>query len=165
MNNIIIRRGKKEDVEKLWPIEVETRLYHKELDKNFLELGKYDVDERCRKKWLKSYYRWLNKKNSILLVAELNREIIGYINGRIFKWKWSNTKPFDVGKVGDLAVLKKYRRNGIGKKLMEEFENVLKSRKIKFVELNVTSGNEIAYSLYKKRGYKNYTLTMLKKIK
>lgn len=149
----------------MWDLEVEIILHEKSLNKFFLDLDNCDISENGRKKWLKRSYNWFNKKNVILFVAEIDKQIVGILNGKIFKWKWSDKKPFDIARVGNLVVLKRYRQKGIASQLMRQFEEWARSKKINFIDLNITSKNKVAYNLYSKLGYSDYTLTMVKRLK
>ncbi|MET3729295.1 ribosomal protein S18 acetylase RimI-like enzyme [Fictibacillus halophilus] len=53
-----------------------------------------------------------------------------------------------------------YRRKGYGKETIEKLQSMLKQSGIKSVGLSVFAGNEVAYQLYKKLGYKNTRLSM-----
>lgn len=166
MKNLIIRRGKKEDIEKLWPLIKELILSNKKFsEKILLDLDRYDISEEGRRKWLKNFNKWFKLKSTILFVAEISGEIVGFIWGKIYKWNWSNRKPFDIAKIGDLVVLRRYRKRGIGKRLMNEFESLIKNKNICFIEINLILKNKLAYNIYRKMGYRDYTLTMFKKLK
>ncbi len=103
---------------------------------------------------------WENRKNlkhkierdpeSILLAIQ-NNKIIGCVfivedGWNAFIWR--------------LSVRKKYRRQGIGKMLMQKAEEIIKKRGIKESSIFVDTKNEHLKQWYKKQGYlktSNYT--------
>ena len=57
------------------------------------------------------------------------------------------------GKIASIAVLRKRRGEGIGSQLLEECENMFRSRNLTRYSLEVETSNEPAISLYLTRGY------------
>ena len=53
-----------------------------------------------------------------------------------------------------IDILKQYQRQGIGSKLMEKFENLMRKLKVKGIHLGTSEGNFKAVPFYKKLGYK-----------
>ena len=94
----------------------------------------------------KSIKLFLEKNPNICFVAELdNGEIIGTImagnDGRR-------------GHIYHLMVKDEYRKNGIGKKLLEEAENGLRKEGIRKIFLIVFKKNEIGNNFWENNGYK-----------
>ena len=54
----------------------------------------------------------------------------------------------------DLYVDKKYRKNGIGRKLMDKAKKLAKFKKIQNIELSTAKNNKKAQSLYESLDYK-----------
>ncbi|WP_338782139.1 GNAT family N-acetyltransferase [Metabacillus sp. FJAT-52054] len=67
------------------------------------------------------------------------------------------------GFVYELYVLEPFRKNGLGRKLMEEAMNHLKSEGHKEVRLSVFAGNQ-AIQLYEEMGFAPRTLVMSSRI-
>ncbi len=59
----------------------------------------------------------------------------------------------DEGQIMNIAVSEKYRKNGIGKGLMDKLEQECKKRNCQFISLEVAVDNIAAVALYKKSGY------------
>ena len=80
------------------------------------------------------YLRTLPKDpNGLLIVAELEGRLIGFIRGSIF----TRAPSFVIrqqGKIWDLYVSEKYRRQGIGQKLVEQALRFFREKEMKFVE-------------------------------
>ena len=91
--------------------------------------------------------QFLSSQNQILLLAEEDNQVIGYLAGSFYK------KDYKHGHIDDLFVSKKYRRNGIASELIKKFVKILKDMKIKTLCLDVSPKNKTAYRLYKKLGF------------
>lgn len=82
----------------------------------------------------------VNEKSIIygILIYKI-KEIKNHINLQDSKILW----------VDDIGVNEKYRKNGIGKKLMQEAENIARLQKCNRLELNCWSFNKDALEFYK----------------
>ena len=86
----------------------------------------------------------LNNKFARFYVAFLGGKVAGYIGshnvlGEVY--------------ITNVAVFSKFRRNGVGKVLVEYLVNEMKSEKAEFVTLEVRKSNINAISLYEKTGF------------
>ncbi|MFA7707585.1 MAG: GNAT family N-acetyltransferase [Candidatus Pacearchaeota archaeon] len=89
------------------------------------------------------------KKNYIsYIVAENNKKIIGIVS--------LQKKDNKTAKLRRLYINKKFRRKGLGQKLLKEIESIAKKLKFKYIVLNTKHKNEIALNLYQKNNYKDY---------
>lgn len=89
----------------------------------------------------------------VSLVAEIDGNFAGYVN---VIWN-SNYPPFKekgIPEISDFNVLIKYRRKGIGSKLMDKAEDVIKERSdVSGIGVGTFSDYGNAQILYVKRGY------------
>ena len=119
----------------------------------------------------KNYYHTEENKQRILkeirsrkqtfLVAEENHQVIGCINGYI------DDGPYYIEKVAylnNLCVDKNFRKQGIGKLLINAFYEKMKEQGAKFVKLNAFKGNHPAVSFYEKEGFTEYSVYYQKKL-
>jgi len=83
-------------------------------------------------------------KNNEILVIENKEKIIGWLRYNLF---WDNI-PF----MNMIYFLEEYRKIGLGKKLVEFWENEMKNNGYKNV-LTSTQSNEDAQHFYRKLGY------------
>ncbi len=90
----------------------------------------------------------LEDYNAISLVARMNREIAGFIIGRI---DLIRNQP--VGHIMTIDVAPNFRRKGIAKKLMLEAEVIFKTKGVKECRLEVRENNIEALGLYFNLGY------------
>jgi len=96
----------------------------------------------------------LNKWPNAFYVAEVDGEVVGYVMSRV-ELGWGITKLGLVkkGHIVSLAVLKKYRRRGVGTALMKVALEGLKNYGVKEVYLEVRVSNTPAIRLYEKFGF------------
>jgi len=159
-----IRIGKKEDAEGIWPVEVENRLYHKSITpKKYPELNNSSVTENRKKGFIQYIKKDLDKKGNILIVAEENKKIVGYGQGYIFRWKWSDNPPKTVN-LKELAVLKKYRRQGIATKILKEFEKTAKNMGAEFLCATVWINNKSAFKFYRKNKLDDFSVEEVRRL-
>lgn len=162
MKNLIIRKFKSEDR----PI----------LEELFEEFGDYfiDIDPMKRLRKGKNYGRWSmdlllkkTKEKGTILVAELNNEVVGYISGALTSQSEEELMeviPTKFGSVLEFQIKKDYQRKGIGKILMKEIINYFKKNNCEMVRLTVFSPNKIARNFYKKLGFQDRLVDVMKKI-
>jgi N-acetylglutamate synthase-like GNAT family acetyltransferase len=101
--------------------------------------------------WLKEHDKYISEEILItkieseeIYVVEENRELIGWLRYNLF---WDNV-PF----MNFIYFLEKYRRKGMGKKLVNYWENEMKKKGYKNV-LTSTQSNEEAQHFFGKMGY------------
>ena len=90
----------------------------------------------------------MENPNAVSLVAQINNAIAGFIIGLIHR---HDEKI--IGRVYTLDVAAKYRRKGVGLKLLDEIERIFVKRGVKICYLEVRKGNLAALELYRKNGY------------
>jgi len=114
-----------------------------------------DLERKCFNKYIAYTPRQLKYlitiANSSCLVETINEKIRGFIivlycNGK------------RVAGVETLNVDPLYRRNGVGKKLLNAAEEEMYSRFIKKIRLEVSIGNISAINLYERLGFKKIAL-------
>lgn len=103
MLDFLIRKMYEPDVETVYNI-IKT---NKDVFSNFKDLKYWGWSREQIRKWVKS--------DNILLVAETEGEIAGFITSRYHR-------PTDEILLENIYVLEKYRRRGIGTALIEEFK-------------------------------------------
>ena len=101
--------------------------------------------------WLKEHEDHISEKilkkkidNNEIFVIENNKKIIGWLRFNLF---WDNI-PF----MNMIYFLDEYRKIGLGRKLVEYWENEMKNIGYKSV-LTSTQSNEDAQNFYRKIGY------------
>ena len=124
---------------------------------------KYDINinEECTIERL--YEDIIPNENSIVLVAEKDKKILGYLFGHIIEN--GNAYLEKSAKLEALYIDEKYRKNGIATSLIEKFKIWSKEKKVKYIEVQVLNENVSAYNLYKKEEFKEFKSTLLMELK
>ncbi len=116
-------------------------------------LGKlYEIEIKCFQKeaFTKQQIAYLlTDCNSVGLIAKSNGEVAGFAIGKIYRDKKSST-----GHTLTIDVSPKYRRKGIGLKLLQGIERIFQETGAKVCFLEAREDNITALSLYRRHGYK-----------
>lgn len=140
---IIIRRANLEDAQSVLNIQFEVILEEQYLISASEEFHNSVEQQRG---WLQKI---LDNDREIMLVAELNNEVVGWI---VFQSP-NRKRLAHTGSFG-MMIQKEYRGFGIGKKLINELLNwAEKNPLIEKVSLGVFSTNHRAIGLYKSMGF------------
>lgn len=100
------------------------------------------------KEWLKKKLKAISKKQEVTLIALSGKQMIGISDGR--KQERRNRDKVSIG----ITIAKKYRSQGLGKKLLEETIKLVKKQlKPKIIYLTVIRINKPAFALYHKLGF------------
>ena len=107
------------------------------------------------------FQQWLNSPAHVLLIAEADGEIAGYAISWVIQYREHPTyRDFDSFYIDDLCVLEKFRRQGIGRALIEHCKKEAKLRNCKNVDLGVWSFNKDAIAFYESCGLRERTRRM-----
>lgn len=93
----------------------------------------------------------INKNESFIFLCLYKKEPAGFVQ------LYETFDSLNINKkliLYDLYVDKKYRKNGIGRKLMDKAKKLAKFKKIQNIELSTAKNNKKAQSLYESLDYK-----------
>ena len=90
----------------------------------------------------------LESPNAVSLVAQINNAIAGFVIGSVHRHEKKMT-----GCVYTLDVAVKYRRKGIGLRLLDEIERIFVKRGARICYLEARKDNLAALELYRNHGY------------
>ena len=121
-----------------------------------MKINEYEVNIRLveinDRLWLIEHDKHISQKildnkikNNEIYIIEINEKIIGWLRYNLF---WDNI-PF----MNLIYLLEEYRHKGIGKIMVEYWENEMKQNGYKNV-LTSTQSNEESQHFYRKLGYK-----------
>ena len=113
----------------------------------------------------KIFEKDLKSGHGVIFVAEENGSFVGYIFILTCSPGMENARRYSPGYISDLHVIKKYRKNGIGIKLVREGEKWLKSKGKKEVSLDVGTYNKSAIGLYRKLKFLDKSVKLEKKLR
>ena len=93
--------------------------------------------------------------DGMVLVAELNEAVVGFVT-ILAKVKSEEIEEGDIeyGLVSDVVVASKYRKQGIGRKLLEAAESYAKLHGVRWLRIGVLAENHSADGLYDSMGFK-----------
>ena len=111
---------------------------------------------------MKEKYNELKKNTKyIFLCAEIDNKVIGTIMGIICDELYGECNPFLI--IEDLIVNKEYRNMGIGKRLMNELENIAKQSKCSQIQFITEANRSDTISFYESLGFNSKTHIGFKK--
>jgi len=137
---MIIKKAKKEDIESIHKLDIESVKHHKTFDKDF-----YSISERWWKIKKASQLKAIKSPTDLVLVAESGGKIVGYIWGYI-----EIMMKYKIGKIQELIVTSKQRGKGIGTRLIKQMLDFFKNRKCVISEIEVFVKNEPTIKVYEK---------------
>ena len=114
----------------------------------YRQFYKYKTNIKASTNYIKDR---INKKESFIFLCFSNNEPAGFVQ------LYETFDSLNINKkliLYDLYVDKKYRKNGIGRKLMDKAKKLAKFKKIQNIELSTAKNNKKAQSLYESLDYK-----------
>ncbi|WP_101843631.1 GNAT family N-acetyltransferase [Halobacillus sp. Marseille-P3879] len=140
---MVIREIKNSDAENLASLTYQVE--------NSSQYMLWEAGERVNQaeNYLKLIERIRREINSVILVAEKENQLVGYVCAFGGSAKRNKHSAYIV-----IGILKGFRGQGLGSKLFNELEHWAKHHNIRRLELTVVTENEPALSLYKNKGFK-----------
>ncbi len=153
----IVRYAREEDIDSIFQLWVESMKFHEELDP--LIFGFISEKSPEAKRFIREQFE---KESSIILVAEKEEQVVGYLLGEI-----RERLPFQklrvTGYIWDIVVTACERNRGIGSILLEKAFQFFKNRDLDTVMLNVSEKNRSALRFYEKHGFEPYLRYMVRR--
>jgi ribosomal protein S18 acetylase RimI-like enzyme len=113
------------------------------------------------------YEKTLGKPNGLLLVAEHDGRVVGALVGEVDDPADGSdvfAVPTSQAHVHDIAVLPEARGGGVGRALLERFEEVVRERGVQSYGLEVMAGNDSARRFYEAMGFVDVSFAMEKRL-
>ncbi len=104
------------------------------------------------------YENYIEDSNKLLIVAEENKKVVGYLYGTI-KPK-DDTYKYTIAKLDALYIDSNYRNKKIATSLIENFKKWAIEKNAHKIEVNVLSNNIKAKRLYEKNNFKTVSETL-----
>jgi ribosomal protein S18 acetylase RimI-like enzyme len=139
----------------------------KQLDKETVlniarEVGKTDSELKLiAKNHSRVFQEYFDLKTQKIWLAEMNKKIVGFI------WLIESVEQFTgkpYGFIMDIGVIEKYRKKGIGRKLLAFAEEYCRQKGFKCIKLMVNSRNKSALDFYRKHKFEVENLYMRKNL-
>lgn len=116
--------------------------------------------ERDREHW----NAVITSENSTMLVAEEDREIVGFISAKIMATSSTFLQPRIICHIGTLVVAQRRHRTGIGERLLFTVEKWAADQSATEIKLEVFDFNKGAIQFYAADGYSTQSHIMTKTI-
>ena len=114
----------------------------------YRQFYKYKTNLKASTKYIKDR---INQNESFIFICFYKKEPAGFVQ------LYETFDSLNINKkliLYDLYVDKKYRKNGIGRKLMDKAKKLAEFKKIQNIELSTAKNNKKAQSLYESLDYK-----------
>ncbi|MEO5896119.1 MAG: GNAT family N-acetyltransferase [Vicinamibacterales bacterium] len=105
----------------------------------------------------------LNDPDSIVLVAEHDGEVVGYVYAAVEPPSWKELRD-RAGYIHDVLVAEGHRRSGMAEALMNAAIEWLRTRGVPRVVLGTASQNENAQRLFRRLGFRPTMIEMTKEL-
>jgi ribosomal protein S18 acetylase RimI-like enzyme len=152
MDKLTIRRAASSDVERI----VELGLLLQEHVEKLNPLI-WRITEEGKKLIKQKVETDLTDGNVLVLLAEADGEVIGYVRGEVTSR--SDHVPRTVGHVSLMYVLKQFRREGVGRHLVKELCKFFNSNKVESLTVRYIIGNKEAEKFWRKLGFEPIIVT------
>src|SRR3989344_8624076 len=157
--SIKIRKAERNDLDSLIILYLELLKYVNQFAKHFSRKNSF-FDKEEIKKAIKN--RVVPSEKNIFLVAEENKNLLGFVQAEIMSSRESKT---DKRVVEVVDIYTKTHKRGTGKKLLEEIERWARKRKAKFILWEFLYGNNLAENFCVRNKFKHFKTKMLKELK
>ena len=132
------------------------------------QLGKMrKISDFDAKKYVDHLLGKIQRDNGVIFVAEEQEKVAVFIAGTIPEETEADLQdhyPIREGKIIELVVTAQYRGKGVGQMLMEKIEEYFRAQECKFSRVGCFASNVSAHAFYKKCGYEDRYIEMLKKL-
>ncbi len=150
--DIIIREGRLKDRESVVQLWTELTDLHVEI--STIEMNMVENSEKIIREF---YERSVRSRKRMILVAENDEHICGYLLGSIQK-RPPTSKETHMAHITDVYLRDELRRKGIGREMIMVFRKWVESKGITLITLDVVPENEQALEFYKSLGFKTVLL-------
>ena len=151
------RKARLADLDQVTDLAVALQKYHEPFDNSF-------ALRRDAKRGIKSFLkRNLYSKKSLLIVAEENRRIVGYLLATLAS-RPPIFKQRQYGFVMDAYVSEEYRGRGATKQMLSEAYSWFKKHKVREAVLTVHTENRLGIRVWDKEGFETVFLRKRKRI-
>lgn len=157
--NLVLREYQSDDRDEVSRCITELQNYEVSIESGRIE------GEKMANRYLQYLLEECEKKSGKIFIAEMSGKIIGFI-GLIKEREIRDimyVEPVDeYVYITDFMVLQDHRNQGIGKKFLQKAEEYARSLKLKTLKAEVLTKNLLAKEVYRKLGFKDHDITMVK---
>ncbi len=158
MNDVLIRRAALADVEKLVELKLLLQRHCEEANPSI-----WRITEEGKKLLKQKIEDGLKDTDSRVFVAVMDGQIIGYAHGGVESRV--DYSPNRVGYISTIYVERRFRRKGVGTRLVKRLFVFFSSERVEHVTLRYIVGNDEARDFWKKLGFEPIITTAGKDVK
>ncbi len=155
MDKVIIRQVQAEDMDavaRLWLALVE---YHRQLDSDLPPAAPQGA-----KRYARRLIERLDDPMSRVLVAETDGKVVGYVLGVVVDLAPEMFAQEASGFLADIFVDEAYRREGVGKALVDGLADWFRSKGLHYFEWHVAARNDAGIAFWQTMGGREVMLRM-----
>ena len=160
----IVRAGI-ERIDDLQPLWESLHEHHATVAPHLEQLGPVRTPDQSWAVRRELYEEWLSEPDAFVLLAEVNREPIGYalvhLRGPEETWETGDR----IGVLETLAVLPDERGSGVGTALFERIYAELRELGVKELQVAVISKNAEALRFYERHGLLPFTVSYMGRVR
>ena len=155
--SVFIRRAKTSDIEIV-----------QEFGSKLLNFERENYDSSLSSGWAFSSEakdRYLDAiQNEYVILAEMDKRPVGFLIGSIIEPKASSARQIKQAYLKNVYVDEDFRKNGIGKMLIEDFKEYCQNNNVKQLNVSVLAANETAVGFYNAIGFRPRSLNLSQKL-
>ena len=159
--SVSIRVAKKDDIGSIVRLLGELQTVHiiqgaSETEKKYIQ-----KKSNAAELWKSAIERSLQNSSELLLVAEVDGDVIGYLKADIKQRSQVHQQDKKIY-IRFLIVSEKHRNHGIGTQLIKEVEKFAKAKNTPFITLKTSPKNKSTRDFYKSLGFEEIYVEMIK---
>ena len=151
----MIRLAEASDAERIGQLWLEMVAFHAAFDPEM-----FRPTENGAELYARSVRDRIHDPQARILVAELDGEVVGYVNGMIADITTEIFQPLRCGLLSDIYVAGSYRGHGLGRTLVERLTLWFRSAGIRYFEWHVSAKNKEALAFWDSIGGETTILRM-----
>jgi len=140
----MIRLATTDDAKQIGELWLEMVNYHQQFDAVL-----FQASENGAEFYESSILSRLHDTQTRILVAEVDGEVVGYVLGMLVNITPEMFAPVRSGFLADISVAEKYRRQGIGRELVERLVLWFQSQGVSYFEWHVSEKNQAGVEFWK----------------
>jgi ribosomal protein S18 acetylase RimI-like enzyme len=158
-SRVTVRAYRSEDQDRVKQCIIELQEFERALEPDRIE-GE-QVVERNFQELQEAHHQNMGR----LLVAEVEEEVVGFINVRLEHESQTYTSSLvDYAYISDIVVLQAYRGRGIGSMLLQQPEAFARQQGATVLKIQVLARNHQAAEVYQHVGFRLYEIALLKQL-
>jgi ribosomal protein S18 acetylase RimI-like enzyme len=156
---VVNQLTRSEQLETLEPLWLALHQYHRVIQPT----APLQPDDRTSwKARVKTYRRWVDEGSAIILTASVDLKLVGYAVAHLESGVDDDTFDFGVryAELYTLSVLPGRQGKGVGSRLLDELDEVLRSRSVDTVTVSAMTANSRAIDFYQRHGFAPLEVTL-----